>query len=194
MYKNQNIFSNLDTKTSNFKYVQKFAAYVLTKKIKKREFVLKAGEINDHLIYLKKGLMRVYFVNNEKEINTWFVKDDEFITSIDSYINEVPSIEYIQAIEDSEIYMIKKSTYNFLIRNNHKLALFAIEMFYLTLCEYQEQCQTLRFMNAEQKYEFLKIKRPDLIARISQKNIASFLGVETTYMSKIISNNKNEMS
>jgi plasmid maintenance system antidote protein VapI len=45
-------------------------------------------------------------------------------------------------------------------------------------------------MTAEKKYEFLKMIRPEIIDRLSQKHIASFLGVETTYLSKIISNHK----
>jgi hypothetical protein len=45
-------------------------------------------------------------------------------------------------------------------------------------------------MNAEKKYAFLKENKPEIIEKVSQKHIASFLGIETTYLSKIISNYK----
>ena len=47
-------------------------------------------------------------------------------------------------------------------------------------------------MNAEKKYEFLLKKKPDILNRLSQKHIASFLGIETTYLSKIIANHKED--
>lgn len=190
MYNNLNHLSEHLVNKQAVTYIQKFAAHLFSKKIKKKEIILREGEINDHMIFVKSGLLRVYAKNDDKEINTWFVKEDEFIVSINSYFYETPSFEYIQAIEDSEIFMMKKSNYNFMLRNNHKLTLFAIEIMYLHLCEYQDQCQVLRFMSAEQKYKYLKDKKPDLIDRLSQKHIASFLGIETTYLSKIIANYK----
>ena len=68
--------------------------------------------------------------------------------------------------------------------------MFAINELYIKLCEYSDQCQLLRFMSAEKKYEFLASQKPEILSRLSQKHIASFLGIETTYLSKIISNHK----
>lgn len=175
---------------SDLPILQQIAAFLFSKKIKKKEFLLEAGKINDCIFFVRKGLLRVYLIYEGKEINTWFVKENEFISSVSSYYKAIPSIEYIQAIEDCEILFIKKSTYETLLKYNHKLALFAINELYIKLCEYSDQCQLLRFMSAEKKYEFLASQKPEILSRLSQKHIASFLGIETTYLSKIISNHK----
>lgn len=175
---------------TDFSFIQKFAQFLFSKKYKKKEFLLKAGEINDRIFYVKKGLLRVYMVHDEKEINTWFVKENEFISSVNSYYNETPSEEYIQALEECEILSVRKSTYTMVLKHNHKLALFAIKQLYIKLCEYSDQCQYLRILSAEKKYAFLKNKNPDILERVSQKHIASFLGIETTYLSKIIASHK----
>lgn len=180
------------SKKTEHPIMKQFASFLFLKKIKKKEFLLKAGEINDSIFFVKKGLLRVYLNYEEKEINTWFVKEDDFINSINSFHFNTPSQEFIQALEDSEILIINKNTYNFLLKNSHKLALFSINELYIKLCEYQDQCQSLRFMNAEKKYDFLISKMPEIHSRLSQKHIASFLGIETTYLSKIIANYKNE--
>lgn len=181
-------------KITNYKsdqpIIQQIAAFLFSKKIKKKEFLLEAGNINDCIFFVRKGLLRVYLIYEGKEINTWFVKENEFISSVSSYYKAIPSIEYIQAIEDCEILFIKKSTYETLLKYNHKLALFAINELYIKLCEYSDQCQLLRFMSAEKKFEFLASQKPEILSRLSQKHIASFLGIETTYLSKIISNHK----
>lgn len=181
---------NLVKQNPNLSFLTKFASFLFLKKVKKKEFLLKEGDINDRIFYVKKGLLRIYLVHEGKEINTWFVKEDEFISSVNSYYYETPSDEFIQAIEDSEILSVKKSTYNMVIKHNHKLALFVINELYVKLCEYSDQCRYLRLLSAEKKYEFLKRNNPEIINRVSQKHIASFLGVETTYLSKIISQYK----
>lgn len=173
--------------------LEHLATFLMIKKVKKKEILLKEGEINDKIFYVQKGLLRVYLIYEGKEINTWFVREGEFINSIPSYFYEIPSEEYIEAIEESEILILKKSTYHMLIRNNIKLAMFTIDLLFSILCEYHDQCQSLRFLTAEKKYEFLKMKKPEILERLSQKHIASFLGVETTYLSKIIANYNNAL-
>ena len=175
-------------KKSELPLIKSITSHLSLKKIKKKEFVLKVGEINDSIIYVKTGLLRVYLINEGKEINTWFVNEDELFLSMNSFYRNLPTHENIQALEDCEILTIHKNTYDLLLKENHNLALFAINELYIKLCEYQDQCLALRFMNAEKKYAFLKENRPEIIEKLSQKHIASFLGVETTYLSRIISN------
>ncbi len=171
--------------------LEQLANFLFIKKIKKKDILLKEGQINSKIYYLQKGLLRVYRIHEGKEINTWFVKEGEFITSVPSFYYETPSSEYIEAIEECEVLEIKKSTYNMMLKNNLKLALFVIDQLYVNLCEYHAQCQSLRFLTAEKKYEFLISNKPEIFERLSQKHIASFLGIETTYLSKIIANYKD---
>jgi CRP-like cAMP-binding protein len=171
-------------------FIKKIASLLCVQKIKKKEYVLRAGEINNDVIFVKKGLLRVYLLNDGKEVNTWFVRNNDFFISMNSYYQNIPTHENIQALEDTEIITISKPKYEMLLKTNHNLALFAIKELSIKLCEYQDQCLALRFMNAEKKYSFLKEKKPEFIANISQRHLASFLGIETTYLSKIISNHK----
>ena len=175
---------------TDFSFIQKFAQFLFSKKYKRKEFLLKVGEVNDRIFHVKKGLLRVFMIHEGKEINTWFVKENEFISSVTSYYNGIPSEEFIQALEDCEIVSFKKSTYEMVLKHNHKLALFAIKQLYIKLCEYSDQCQYLRILYDKKKYEFLKNKKPEVLERLSQKHIASFLGIETTYLSKIIASHK----
>jgi CRP-like cAMP-binding protein len=165
--------------------IEQIVSLLFAKKIKKKNYLLKQGEICKEIFYVKKGLLRVYVINEGKEINTWFVKEGDFITSISSYHHQKPSEHYIDALEDSEIISIKKTTLDFIMKNNHKIALFANNELLDKLCEYQEQASALRFMNAESRYNYLLEKQRDIFDRISQKHLASFLGIETTYLSKI---------
>lgn len=184
--------SDLFFKQKDRHVVEKLVSLMFTKKIKKKETLLRHGEICKEIFYVQKGLLRVYIINEGKEVNTWFVQEGDFITSINSYHRQKPSEHFIEALEDCEIISIKKSTLDFIMKNNHKAALFATNELFNKLCDYQEQASALRFMNAESRYSYLYEKQSEIFNRLSQKQLASFLGVETTYLSKIISKYKKE--
>lgn len=171
--------------------IQDINPYLDFKKIKKKEIILKAGQVFNKIVYVKKGLLRVFVVKDGKEVNTWFVDEDELFISMNSFYKSIPTQENIQALEDAEIITIDKNKYELLLKENHELCLFVINELYQKLCDYQDQCISLRLMNAEKKYEFLIEKRPEIIYKLSQKHIASFLGIETTYLSKIVANYKS---
>jgi CRP/FNR family transcriptional regulator, anaerobic regulatory protein len=171
--------------------VEKLAAFLFSKKIQKKELLLREGQVNDRMFYVQKGLLRVYYIHDGKEVNTWFVKEGEFVYACHSFHYEIPSEEYIEAMEDSVIMSIKKETWLMLLRNNHKLALFTVYEMMSNIAEFAAQSNMLRMMTGEEKYAYLKTQKKDIIDRISQKHLASYLGVDTTYLSKIINNYKN---
>lgn len=72
------------------------------------------------------------------------------------------------------------------LKSNHKFALFAIDELFSNLCEYSDQCDMLRYMTSEKRYLFLKERKPEILERLSQKHLASYIGVDSTYLSKIV--------
>ena len=171
--------------------VEKLAAFLFSKKIQKKELLLREGQVNDRMFYVQKGLLRVYYIHDGKEVNTWFVQEGEFITSLKSFHKEIPTNEYIQALEDSVVLTIRKDIAFMVLKNNHKFALFAIDELFDNLCEYSDQCDMLRYMTSEKRYLFLKEKKPKILNRLSQKHLASYIGVDSTYLSKIVNQFKN---
>lgn len=170
--------------------LERFISMMFTKKVNRKEHLVTEGDVCKHIFFVKKGLLRVYILNDGKEINTWFVKEGDFITSISSYHKQLPSEHNIDALEDSEVISIKKTTLDFIINNNHKAALFATNELFNKLCEYQEQASALRFMSAENRYLYLFEKQTDIFNRLSQRHLASFLGIDISYLSKIIKRKK----
>lgn len=178
-------------KKKDLPVLEQLATLPFSKKIKKGEHILNAGDVNKHIFYVQSGLFRVYLLNDDKEVNTWFVQEGEFITSLKSFHKEIPAEEYIQALEDSVVLSIRKDIAYMVLKNNHKFALFAIDELFDNLCEYSDQCDMLRYMTSEKRYLFLKDKKPGILNRLSQKHLASYIGVESTYLSKIINQFKN---
>lgn len=159
---------------------------LFSKKVKKGEFIIQAGEICDKFYYIEKGLVRIYRMEGEKEITTWFTKEGDFIASVDSFQLGLPSKEYLEAIEDCVIYYINKKSYLYLTGLSTNFAQFSINELLNSLCEFQNQCVFLRTLSAPNRLKYIEKEHPYLLARVKKKYLCSFLNIEATYLSKLL--------
>lgn len=85
--------------------------------ISKKEFLLKKGRICYNIYFVEKGLLRCFYTKNDKEINSWFMKEHDVIFSVESFLNQTPSYENIQALEVSRLYYISYAELQYLYTN-----------------------------------------------------------------------------
>ena len=86
------------------------------KMVRKKEALLKIGEINNHLYFIKKGALKCYYYHNGEIVCDWFFFENETVVSIGSFYDQVPSEDCIEAEEDVEVYYITKEDYDYLKR------------------------------------------------------------------------------
>jgi CRP-like cAMP-binding protein len=159
---------------------------VFSQKVKKGEFILHEGEVCDRIYYIESGLIRIFRTQDSKEISTWFSKEGDFISTVNSFHFGVPSYESFEALEDCVIYSINKKAYHFLVELSSSFALFAMNELFKNLCEYQNQCEFLRTLSAVERVKLIEKKYPFFITRVKNKDLASFLNIESTYLSKLL--------
>jgi CRP-like cAMP-binding protein len=123
-------------KGSNSVFFDWFLKLVYSRKVKKGEFIIEEGEICDKLYYIEKGLVRIYRIEGDKEITTWFTKEGDFVTTVNSFHFGLPSKEYFEAIEDSVIYYINKKSYLYLVELSTNFAKFSNPLTYLAVSSY----------------------------------------------------------
>lgn len=176
---------------SNSVFFDWFLKLVYSKKVDKGQFIIEAGEICDKLFYIEKGLIRIYRMEDEKEVTTWFTKEGDFVTTVNSFHFGQPSKEYFEAIEDTVVYYINKKSYLYLVDLSSNFAKFSIHELLNNLCEYQNQCEYLRTLSALDRLKYIEEEYPFLLKRVKQKYLSSFLNIESTYLSKLL-NKKTE--
>src|ERR1700722_18133997 len=76
------------------------------KELKKKDMLLCIGQVSKQIYFIEKGLFRCYYNNREKEVSSWFMKEGDFIVSVNSFFDQSPSYEAIQALEDAVIHYI----------------------------------------------------------------------------------------
>lgn len=155
-------------------------------KIKKGKHFLKEGQPNLLLGFIVKGLVRIYINKNEEEEATIdFSKEGDFITVYESFIKKGISTQSIQALEDTLLLVITSDDLQTMFQNlpdGNKLGKILIENRFIELAK---QLLSIYLHNAEQRYlHFLKTY-PDLVNRIPQYYISSFVGVKPQSLSRI---------
>jgi len=155
------------------------------KKLSKKEYLLKAGRICEHIYFIQSGLVRCFYLNETAEVSSWFMKEGDVIISVESFFQQKPSNEYLQALEDSTVHYITytelQNTYRQFPEFNF-IGRILTEKYY-TLSE--QRLYSIRMKNGAERYQFLMDNFPELILRVPSKYLASYLGITEVWLSKI---------
>ena len=158
---------------------------VSTKHLKKNDFVLKQDAVCRHIYFVGKGMIRIYYLKDGRDVTEWFACDQQFCFSIMSYFHEEPSNLVIQCIEDCEITYFSKSGLEKLSDESLEISRFYRSLFAGSLIGSQLRMESIQFETALQRYQSLMNNNPEIIQRAPLKYIASFLGITFETLSRI---------
>lgn len=151
---------------------------------KKGTILLKEGEISKDSYFVLKGCLRTYYVIDSEEKTTAFCTEMEALTP-HCVINKTPSEYYISCLEDT---VLTVSNSDMEIEINSKFPkfealckIFSEEL----LVKQQIDFDAFKTSSPEQRYLNLVQSRPDLIQRVPQHQLASFLGIKPQSLSRL---------
>ena len=156
------------------------------RRIKRKQFILQEGDVCKLNTFVVEGCFRMYFVDEKgKEHNIQFAVENWWIGDISSFYSEEPSKLYIEALENSVILQIKKQDQLDLFVNHPKFNQIFRVFTENALVTYQRRVLQNISSTAEERYlDFMK-RYPYFFNRISNVQIASFLGVTPEFLSTI---------
>ena len=151
----------------------------------KNEHLIYSDKIVNKLFFIKKGLVRGYRLVEGLDITHHFFLENWFATDYESYLTAKPGELFLQAIVDTSAYVFEKYTLLTLYKENskfEKIRSLQAEHAYLHVVERLKDLQT---KDLKKRYNSLIQKSPDLFNLVSQKHIASYLGVAPQSLSRI---------
>jgi CRP-like cAMP-binding protein len=161
-----------------------FVSLLKVKKIARKEFLLKEGQVAKHINFIHSGALKAYYLDAETSENIIMLAvDDWWITDMYSFTSNQPAIQYISAIEDSVVLQLGKKDFDELL-----ISVPAFERFFRILMQnayIREQLRVIQNLSlpAEERYLNFITKYPHLVARVTQKQIASYIGVSPEFLS-----------
>ncbi len=178
----QNIKSLVSLNTAEEKA---FLQILEVNKFKKKDFVLQEGQICNKITFVNYGCMRLFYNIEGVENTIQFFFGDSWYTDYASFLTGQPTIENIQALENSEVVQVKKEDlyqlYDVMPIFDRVGRIFA-ERAYLSVSQLN-QMKT----NEEPEIRYLNLlkTRPELVQQIPQHYIASYLGIKPETLSRI---------
>lgn len=181
LYKNINRYITLSEEEFS-----QFSNSFQLKSFKKKEIVLKEGDYCLFEGFVLNGCFKVYYLNEDGfEQTLYFAEEGWWITDIDSLINNAPSILNIEALLNSEVLMISKKDKDKLYETMPQIEKLFRIMNQRSTVALQRRILSLTGKTADKRYlEFLQ-KYPGLEQKLTQQQVASYLGITHEFLSKI---------
>jgi CRP-like cAMP-binding protein len=163
-----------------------FLSTLKIREFKKRQFLLKAGEVSYYENFIAKGLLRAYTVDAKGEEHiAMFGMEDWWIGDFYSFLTQTPATQYIDALENSTVFSIEKADLEKLYRTVPKFDRFFRILLQNAFVANQNRILASISETAEEQYKNFVKKYPTLEQRIPQHQIASYLGIAPETISRI---------
>jgi len=152
--------------------------------IKKGQLLLKQGELSSQGYFVLKGCIRSYYIIDGEEKTTAFYTEMESLTPT-SLINNKPSEYYISCVEDSILLISNPEMETAMFQKFPKFESLCRILSENILTKQQMDFDNFKISSPEKRYLDLLKNRPDLIQRVPQHQLASFLGIKPQSLSRI---------
>lgn len=156
------------------------------KRVRKKQFLLREGDVCGQLAFVTSGLLRVYTVDHKGEEHiTQFAVEDWWASDLYSFLSGTPSKENIDALEDSEVLLIDRVSRDAMLEAVPRMDRFFRLLMEANLVATRNRVISLMSDSAEQRYLAFLQTYPNLVERVPLNQIASYLGITPQSLSRI---------
>lgn len=150
-----------------------------------KTILLEEGKVSDRLYLIHEGCLRLYFYNNGNDVTFQFFFEGDFVASFDSLHYRQPSLFYLESIEPATLSVIKRDDFHDIIERSPEWRETYEEKLIERFHTYQQLFLDHIRYTPQQRYEKLLKEAPQIIQRIPQHYIASYLGITPVSLSRI---------
>jgi CRP-like cAMP-binding protein len=163
-----------------------FLAVMKPKSLKKREFLLRAGDVCDYNSFILKGCLRTFFTDEKDHEHIFQIGfEDWWASDLTSFVTGDPANYSIEALEECELLVMHRNDYETLLSKYPKFERFFRLLMQNAYVAAQRRTIDSMSRNAEWRYLELVKKYPTLELRVAQHHIASYLGITPEALSRI---------
>ncbi|MEP7253878.1 MAG: Crp/Fnr family transcriptional regulator [Ginsengibacter sp.] len=160
--------------------------YLTPKKLRRKQYLLQEGDVCKTIAFVEKGSLREYSIHpGGAEHIIQFAIEGWTISDLFSFLTGEPATYNIDAIEDSELVLINKAAHEELLQKLHKYETYTrlqITGAYLAM---QKRLNSINTLSLEERYlDFIRLY-PNIVQRVPQHMIASYMGLQPETLSRI---------
>jgi len=176
--------------------IEIFSSLLTPKTIKRKGFLLQEGEVAKHQFFVTSGCLRTYTIDSlGKEHILMFAPEDWWCSGdLFSFLSGQPSVNNLDALEPTSVLQISRNNLDILYEQAPKFERFFRILFQNAFVFHQNRINTNLSQPAEGRYSQFTHFYPDLETRVSQKYIASYIGVTPEFFSQMKANMSRKKS
>jgi CRP-like cAMP-binding protein len=158
----------------------------LTRKVRRRHFLLREGEICQHKIFVARGLLRSYHVREDgSEHIMRFSPENTWTTEHDSLFGQTPARIHIEALEDSDVVLFTRESLEKIHFAIPEFKAYTNRFLSSALSQTYDRIMMNLSYSSEEKYQDFISTFPDVFNRVPLHMVASYLGVSRETLSRI---------
>jgi len=166
--------------------LEKLLAAFKMVKVSKKQFVIQPGFVAKQRLYVLKGAFRSYVIDEKGNDHTiQFAIEDWWISDYNSYVYQEPATQFVVALEDSLVLQIDYQSEQDLKASSHQLETLFRMMAEKSAAFYARRIISNLTQDAEQRYNDFVGKFPEVVQRLPQYALASYLNMTKEFLSKI---------
>jgi CRP-like cAMP-binding protein len=158
---------------------------ISTKNFEKGAFILKNGKVAQHLYFLDKGLVKLFFNKGDKEFIMRFFDKNSMFTGLDSYVTQHSSDYSIIALESTAVFYISYTDMELLCKKHHCIETAFRKFISIASLNMMKRISEMLEENATERYNNFVKANTQLLQRISLYDLACYLGITQVSVSRI---------
>lgn len=165
---------------------QAFTGVLIPKKLRRRQFVIVAGEECRYEYFVNSGCLKQYYLDDKgQEHILSFAPEGWWTGDMHGFINNQPALTTVEAIEDTEVFALEKNAFENILLQIPKLERFFRIILERAMVANQRRIIGSMSQSGAERYDSFVQQYPLLEQRLSQRQIAYYLGITPESLSRI---------
>jgi CRP-like cAMP-binding protein len=160
--------------------------YLAPKKLRKKQFLLQETDVCKYIAFVEKGALRAYTVSEKGTENIiQFAVEGWLISDLYSFLTEEPATYNIDALENAELLLISKTAHEELLQRLPKYETYTRLQITGAYIAMQRRLTSIISLSLEERYTYFTSLYPDIVQRVPQHMIASYMGLTPETLSRV---------
>ncbi|MFN8397828.1 MAG: Crp/Fnr family transcriptional regulator [Bacteroidia bacterium] len=182
----EQFFAYTDTFVGFSEAEKAMLASVLTfRKVDAKAELVSFDQQTDELFFLLKGCLRKYYLKDGEQITIYLLTENNLVSAFDSLMTGSKSKEVIECLEPCELLVLKKADLERLYQQSPLMNEFVRKVLERTLIQFQQALTSFILDNPEERYKKMLARNPEILQRVPQHMLATYLGITATSLSRI---------
>lgn len=166
--------------------LEKICSYFSPLHTKRNDILLTKNQTSSKYYFINKGCIRLFTTSKDGNENSrYFAFEGSFVTALPSFIDQLPAEEYLQTIQKSELLFISRKDFYSLVDTIPQFAKLYTEILEHGFIMAQKRIYGFQGFDALEKVTWVIKHQPKLLLNVSNKMVASYLGLSPSTLSRI---------